>query len=189
MNIVTVIVTLFISSLVLLVGIVPSYATFQLDDGLYWFNDKPNAYSISRLDINTTDSTISAGVLKLFNNQSNEWNAQEGPLDGNLGVIIWDRVWVKECMILTIVGDQLEVETIYLDATDYGKDVSTTTEIFSPSLDSDDDGIPQDSDNCPNDPNYDQTDSDKDGIGDACEQVIIDFDFDLIDPSLPPPVP
>ena len=36
-------------------------------------------------------------------------------------------------------------------------------------LDSDDDGIPDFSDNCPNTPNADQADADDDGIGDACD--------------------
>jgi hypothetical protein len=35
--------------------------------------------------------------------------------------------------------------------------------------DSDGDGIHDDDDNCPNDPNPDQADSDEDGIGDACD--------------------
>ncbi|QLQ10948.1 MAG: PKD domain-containing protein [Nocardioidaceae bacterium] len=38
-------------------------------------------------------------------------------------------------------------------------------------LDADDDGIPDDTDNCPNDFNPGQEDSDDDGIGDACEVV------------------
>lgn len=37
-------------------------------------------------------------------------------------------------------------------------------------VDSDDDGIPDDEDNCPDTPNPDQTDSDGDGRGDACDQ-------------------
>lgn len=38
--------------------------------------------------------------------------------------------------------------------------------------DADSDGIPDDSDNCPNDANADQTDSDGDGIGDACDTPV-----------------
>jgi hypothetical protein len=48
-------------------------------------------------------------------------------------------------------------------------------------VDSDDDGIPDDQDNCPSLPNPDQADSDNDGIGDACSggaPLIADSDGD-----------
>jgi hypothetical protein len=41
-----------------------------------------------------------------------------------------------------------------------------------PTTDTDDDGIPDIDDNCPNDPNPDQTDTDGDGIGDVCDDDI-----------------
>ncbi len=44
-----------------------------------------------------------------------------------------------------------------------------TFEVFAPaSLDSDGDGEPDATDNCPQDPNSDQSDADADGIGNAC---------------------
>jgi hypothetical protein len=39
------------------------------------------------------------------------------------------------------------------------------------STDSDNDGVPDEADNCPNDPNADQADTDRDGAGDACDPV------------------
>jgi hypothetical protein len=46
-------------------------------------------------------------------------------------------------------------------------DFSDTT--FSIQTDSDGDGVPGDTDNCPNDANADQTDADADGVGDVCD--------------------
>ena len=47
-------------------------------------------------------------------------------------------------------------------------------QVFGPSqLDSDDDGIPDDSDNCPNDFNTGQEDLDGDSIGDACDPLTV----------------
>jgi len=40
-----------------------------------------------------------------------------------------------------------------------------------PEVDTDDDGVPDNADNCPNTPNPDQLDSDGNGIGDACENT------------------
>ncbi|MFL1010825.1 choice-of-anchor B family protein [Flavisericum labens] len=47
------------------------------------------------------------------------------------------------------------------------------TEDIIESMDSDNDGIPDDIDNCPNQPNADQKDIDKDNIGDVCDDNII----------------
>jgi hypothetical protein len=44
-------------------------------------------------------------------------------------------------------------------------------------FDSDGDGIPDNEDNCPDDPNPDQTDTDGDGAGDACD---VDIDGDVV---------
>lgn len=46
------------------------------------------------------------------------------------------------------------------------------TRIFIPILDRDDDGIPDEEDNCPEIANFDQKDTDGDGIGDLCDDDI-----------------
>ncbi len=51
-------------------------------------------------------------------------------------------------------------------------------QFVGPPADSDKDGIPDDSDNCPTVPNPDQADSDNDGVGDACESPPVPGDLD-----------
>jgi len=41
-----------------------------------------------------------------------------------------------------------------------------------PPTDTDGDGVPDESDNCPTVPNTDQTDTDGDVIGDACQNIV-----------------
>lgn len=51
-----------------------------------------------------------------------------------------------------------------------GDNSQGTPNLTAAPIDSDDDGITNDSDNCPTDPNANQSDSDDDGFGDACDQ-------------------
>lgn len=48
---------------------------------------------------------------------------------------------------------------------------NTTGSLSPPESDQDGDGIPNDQDNCPTEPNADQSDLDGDGIGDACDDA------------------
>jgi Right handed beta helix region/Thrombospondin type 3 repeat len=59
-----------------------------------------------------------------------------------------------------------------------------TGEPYEPSVDTDGDGTPDDVDNCPDTPNPDQSDSDNDGLGDACDPA--DPDAGLTDAGLTP---
>lgn len=60
--------------------------------------------------------------------------------------------------------------TVVLEVTDEVEFTDTTEEQISVEQpDSDDDGIPDSDDNCPDTPNEDQTDTDGDGTGDACD--------------------
>ena len=51
---------------------------------------------------------------------------------------------------------------------------------MKPDDDADDDGVPNDDDNCRYQPNPDQADGDNDGVGDACQGVPQDMDRDGI---------
>lgn len=69
---------------------------------------------------------------------------------------------------------------------DSGSPVETTTcivDVVPPpaDADTDQDGIPDDSDNCPSIPNHDQADSDHNGVGDVCD----DFGTNHAAPSKP----
>jgi hypothetical protein len=72
--------------------------------------------------------------------------------------------------------------TIHCPATPYGGTGTAYVDVVAspsppppppppppPSGDSDGDGVPTDRDNCPNDSNADQADSERDGVGDACD--------------------
>jgi Thrombospondin type 3 repeat len=55
---------------------------------------------------------------------------------------------------------------------------ATVITVHVTAADSDDDGVPDSTDNCPNAANADQTDSDGDGIGDVCDTTDPDPDTD-----------
>ena len=58
-------------------------------------------------------------------------------------------------------------------------------EVFASDGDKDDDGLLDATDNCPNTPNSTQTDTDRDGVGDACDLTPNgDADGDLVNPAV-----
>jgi len=81
-----------------------------------------------------------------------------------------------------ILGNSVSIDTNTVVAGAPGDDDqgsnSGSVYIFSLNADPDGDGIIDPSDNCPDDANADQTDTDEDGIGDACD---LDDDNDAID--------
>ena len=84
--------------------------------------------------------------------------------------------------VYTQPGVYLATVTVYDKDSGRGMDTLDVT-IDELPVDSDGDGVSDDSDNCPATPNPDQLDSDGDGIGDACdvpdEPRVCDVDLDL----------
>ncbi len=74
---------------------------------------------------------------------------------------------------LNLFTNQKRIELVYQDYTTSPTTTAyvngTILEDITPSDDSDDDGILDDDDNCPNDANTDQADLDNDGQGDVCD--------------------
>jgi hypothetical protein len=69
----------------------------------------------------------------------------------------------------TLPNDKLFANYLVRDDVPSFKLINTDTATCASSSDSDGDGVPDQWDNCPDDPNPDQTDTDADGQGDACD--------------------
>lgn len=79
------------------------------------------------------------------------------------GITLW-RVFTGDYDQPAVVGNRLHV--IWSDSRFGDNDIFTQSVNLD---DFDEDGIPNDNDNCPGRPNADQADADNDGIGDVCE--------------------
>jgi hypothetical protein len=58
--------------------------------------------------------------------------------------------------------------------------LSVWAETVPPPPDADGDGVPDEFDNCPSNPNPTQADCDGNGVGDACEEGFVDFNHDAV---------
>ena len=88
-------------------------------------------------------------------------------------------------LIMTIAsGDLLELAHTPVGPGDNhhdGSDGSTNRLTIDSDTDTDDDGVRDDIDNCPNDANADQLDTDGDGVGTACDNCPDDVNADQVD--------
>jgi hypothetical protein len=82
--------------------------------------------------------------------------------------------------LFTLITESQNIELYFEDC-----DGNTHSTVISYSPDSDGDGVNDDVDNCPNVPNADQTDTDGDDVGDACDGTPTgDDDGDDVDNSV-----
>lgn len=88
-------------------------------------------------------------------------------------------------MVLDSVGDYVVMAVIDEDNVKIEFDDTNNSDIAIltayPDNDADNDGVPDDEDNCPDVPNPDQLDSDLDGVGDACDNCPMIANPDQID--------
>ena len=109
-------------------------ADFSLDGNQYWRNDDLSTSAhLNWIDIGMTDSTIWARCSESYCDSG----TQSGYIDGNLGVILWDDGFAKNCMVLIVDGNQLTIKTTYVsriihEGSNSESVVSTVTETFHP---------------------------------------------------------
>lgn len=102
----------------------------------------------------------------------NEWNPVYSPLGNFYAWIGPDEVEAStEATIIRFITLSAEQDTQYLTTTVSGYTEEYYIDIYQPppAVDTDGDGIPDMSDNCPIDYNPDQADWDMNGVGDACD--------------------
>ncbi len=155
-------------------------------------DDDNDGYTITERDCNDNDSAINPEADEVCDGKDNDC---DGEVDEALVAPPCDLCGTGVCMGLTKIcnGATGWVEPDYTSIPNYevtetscdGLDNDCDGEVDEGCIvnDSDGDGVPDTNDNCPNVANPDQTDTDGDGTGDACESGILDLQpgisFDL----------
>jgi hypothetical protein len=122
-----------------------------------------------------TDEPASMGSAKINNNG---WVVWQGWYSADLDIFHYDGTTITR-LTDNVLSEELGDINDNGDVAWYGFFTSLDYEIFVGVPDSDDtdlDGIPDDTDNCPSVPNPDQADVDNDGTGDLCDVCPADPD-------------
>ena len=136
-----------------------------------------NLDDLSYSPVDQPDTTVSAGPPFGLGINS--------PLGGTFTCIVDGDTLVPCTSPFSPAGFAVGTHALRVFAIDvYGRvdasPVTTTFTVASPVADRDSDGVPDLTDNCPDNANANQADDDKDGVGDAC---------DLLPPGDVPPAP
>ena len=105
-----------------------------------------------------TEGTISTILIEYSTDNGGNWTPVDPPNVGNSGSYNWTVPWTSSDQCLVKVSDASDPCIS-----------DTSDDVFAISPDSDSDGIPDISDNCPLSPNPGQADDDGDGFGDVCD--------------------
>lgn len=138
-----------------------------ISSGTQWPEDKLPGPLTMRVDCTVPVITTVQGWDDEDARMSGKFNFQRGDLDG-------DEVLEGVSHDIPLIPLRLERHEEKSKTMDVLFEVSVVTGPGCPSnVDTDDDGIFDADDNCPNDANPGQEDSDGDGIGDACSVILL----------------
>jgi len=143
---------------------------------LWW---KPTALATSKMPISMPNCE--------------SWVSYESNINGNFDVFLY-RISTEETFQVTTEPADQYLNDVFADLVTYvdqragNEDVYVSSLVFVPldpcadlGGDTDEDGVCDDLDNCPDDPNPDQVDADGDGVGNACDNCPDDPNPDQAD--------
>lgn len=143
-------------------------------------NVKYISLSSSKGTISSDDDTYSAGTIEIIIRDGNiaGWHINIHRLDPNTGTFIpGDGGLFFEIASWWGPPNPLELIGFSVEGSYFGSYTHGTWTKVSSDPDADADGVPDATDNCPNEPNAGQEDGDQDGVGDACDT---DWDNDNV---------
>jgi hypothetical protein len=163
-------------------------------DWIVWESTVDNRATIAGIDVaNSERVTITSGGNDRNPSIDGDLVAWESDVAGNRDVWVHrlsagDSFPVTTSLEHQYLNDVFGMLVTYVDRRNENEDVFVTTLEFIPEDpcgsfggDSDGDGVCNDVDNCPDVANADQSDTDRDGMGDACDPapflVVLDFDL------------